>query len=79
MTIGDAFLPTLSLKPAEYALVEARNGTDGAQYKGPAFWRLTYKSCGGRRPTVDPVCKGGEIFIGVDLATGKATPLGTGE
>ena len=79
ISIADAFLPSLSIKADEYKLVEAENMMNGKKYMGPAFWRLTYKSCGGRPPVVEPICKGGELFIGVDMTTRKASFIGAGE
>jgi hypothetical protein len=79
IAIADAFLPSLSVNVAEYRLIGVVNAMNGREYKGPAFWRLTYKSCGVRRPDIEPICKGGELFIGVDMNTRKASFLGAGE
>lgn len=79
LAIGDEFLATLSVDSGAYKLVGAQNMLNGNEYKDPAFWRLTYKSCGNRSANVEPVCKGGELFIGVDLNTAKATFIGAGE
>jgi hypothetical protein len=79
IAIGNAFLPTLKLKPSDYKLVKVENGTDSTRSRGPSFWRLTYKSCGARAVDAEPVCKGGEVFVGVDLKTRKAEFLGAGE
>jgi TonB family protein len=78
IAIADAFLPSLAVK-GDYKLVAAQNGVSGNEYKGPAFWRLTYQSCGARSASVEPICKGGEAYIGVDLGSGKASFLGAGE
>jgi hypothetical protein len=65
---------------AAYRLTSAINMMAGAQYRGPAFWRLAFK----RRDLIPADASGelgagGEIFVDVDLATSSAVITGFGE
>jgi hypothetical protein len=79
IAVADAFLPSLDVTVADYSLVGAQRFYDGRTYVGPDFWRMTYKSCGARALTVEPVCKGGELYVGVDMKTRTASFIGAGE
>jgi hypothetical protein len=65
---------------AGYQLTSAINMVAGREYRGPAFWRLTFK----RRDLIPPDAEselgaGGEIFVDVDTKTNLATVTGFGE
>jgi hypothetical protein len=65
---------------AAYQLTAAVNMMAGNEYRGPSFWRLTFK----RRDLIPADAEselgaGGQIFVDVDLGTGVATITGFGE
>lgn len=65
---------------AQYQLTAAINMVAGQEYRGPSFWRLTFK----RRDLIPADAEselgaGGQIFVDVDLKTGAATITGFGE
>ena len=65
---------------AEYQLTSAINMVAGNEYRGPAFWRLTFK----RRELIPAdadgeLGAGGQIFVDVDTKAGAATITGFGE
>lgn len=65
---------------AAYQLTSAINMTAGNEYRGPAFWRLTFK----RRELIpadadSELGAGGEIFVDVDTKAGTAAITGFGE
>ena len=65
---------------AAYQLTSAIHMVAGAEYRGPSFWRLTFK----RRDLIpadadSEIGAGGQIFVDVDTKTGIATITGFGE
>jgi hypothetical protein len=65
---------------AELKLTNAVSMMAGREYRGPAYWRLTFK----RRDlipkdTASELGAGGEIFVDVDLDTNVAKIAGHGE
>lgn len=65
---------------SEYQLTSAINMVAGNEYRGPSFWRLTFK----RRALIPADAEselgaGGQIFVDVDIKTGVATITGFGE
>jgi hypothetical protein len=61
-------------------LTRAVNMMAGSEYRGPAYWRVTFK----RRDlipkdAVSEIGAGGEIFVDVDLDGGTAKISGLGE
>ena len=65
---------------AELKLTNAVNMMAGREYRGPAYWRVTFK----RRDlipkdTASELGAGGEIFVDVDLDTNVAKIAGHGE
>jgi hypothetical protein len=65
---------------AELKLTSAINLMDGRSYRGPAYWRLTFK----RRDLLPKDAEselgaGGELFLEVDLDAGSAKITGRGE
>ena len=61
-------------------LTSAVNMMTGRDYRGPAYWRITFK----RRDLIpkdaaSELGAGGEIFVDVDLDTGVAKISGHGE
>ena len=65
---------------AELKLTSAVNMMAGREYRGPAYWRLTFK----RRDLIpkdatSELGAGGEIFVDVDLDANVARIAGRGE
>ncbi len=65
---------------AGYQLTSAINMVAGKEYRGPSFWRLTFK----RRDLIPADAEselgaGGQIFVDVDIKAGTATITGFGE
>jgi hypothetical protein len=65
---------------AELKLTSAVNMMAGREYRGPAYWRLTFK----RRDLIpkdaaSELGAGGEIFVDVDLDANAARIAGRGE
>lgn len=74
--LGNAFLPSLKRKPRDLKLIEVKNVFGGK----PNIWRLTYKERSALpRETGGLATLGGELFVEVDLDTGKTKFAGTGE
>jgi len=81
ISLAEAMLPTIDIKPEDYKLIEAKNLRDAAGvYRGPQFWHLTFKA----RYLIPSTPKGmlgagGEIFVAVDLTERRAWVTGYGE
>jgi hypothetical protein len=79
--LAEAAIDRSGAKPEAYRLIRAVNLTapDGA-YRGPTYWRLTFK----RRDLVPATADaelgaGGEVFVDVDTAEAEATIAAYGE
>ena len=81
VAIGDAYLPSQSIKPTDVKLISAANlFSCDAVLRGPHVWRLAYKYREGIPTEADrPLAVGGEVLVEVDLRTKKATFLGVTE
>jgi hypothetical protein len=79
--LAEGTLGRAGIRLADYRLLRAVNliGPDSV-YRGPDYWRLTFK----RRDLVPATADkelgaGGELFVDVDIATATATIAGHGE
>lgn len=74
VSLAEAMLPTIDIKPEDYKLVAAENLRDAAGvYRGPQFWRLTFKARHLIPHTHEGILgAGGEIFVEADLTERRA-------
>jgi hypothetical protein len=80
IALAEQTLTASGASPAELKLTSAVNMTAGREYRGPAYWRVTFK----RRDLIpkdssSELGAGGEIFIDVDLDANLAKIAGRGE
>src|SRR3954469_881877 len=78
--LAERMLMTSGARGTELKLTSAINMMAGREYRGPAYWRLTFK----RRDLIpkDAISElgaGGEIFVDVDLDANVAKIAGHGE
>jgi hypothetical protein len=79
--LAEAAIGKSGAKAEAYRLIRAINlmAPDGA-YRGPSYWRLTFKRRDLVPDTVDAeLGAGGEIFVDVDTKDATATIAGHGE
>jgi hypothetical protein len=78
--LAEQTVTTSGANLAELQLTSAVNMMSGREYRGPAYWRLTFK----RRDLIpkdstSELGAGGEIFVDVDLGANVAKIAGRGE
>jgi len=78
--LAERMLMTSGARGTELKLTSAINMMAGREYRGPAYWRLTFK----RRDLIpkdatSELGAGGEIFVDVDLDANVAKIAGHGE
>jgi hypothetical protein len=78
--LAEQTVTTSGANLAELRLTSAVNMMSGREYRGPAYWRLTFK----RRDLIprdatSELGAGGEIFVDVDLGANVAKIAGHGE
>ena len=78
--LAERILTTSGAGITELKLTSAINMMAGREYRGPAYWRLTFK----RRDLIpkdasSELGAGGEIFVDVDLEANVAKIAGRGE